>query len=109
MIFVVMPDYKGERILHTGLPFKEDYTKYDVREMSVAAQALKTGHTYSMFVEFPNVVDSAITNGVPGFTSFATATYMDINTLGQNTMAGCQKKKVPMYTGQTDRMDDVKK
>jgi len=43
-----------------------------------------------------------------GFTSFATATYLDIKTLGKGTMAGCSKNKVPMDTGQTDRVDELK-
>ena len=105
MIFVVMADCYGERITHTGLPFQGDYTKYDTTEVVVEAEFLKTGHPYSMFVEFPHVVDSSIVNGVPGFTSYATATYMDVKTLGPDTSASCPADKVPMDTGQTDRMD----
>ena len=43
-----------------------------------------------------------------GFTSFATDTYRDIKTLGKSTMAGCPKNKVPMDTGQTDRVEELK-
>ncbi|WP_417624031.1 hypothetical protein [Paremcibacter congregatus] len=106
MIFVVMADCHGERIIHTGLPFQGPYTKYTETEISVDAAFLKTGHPYSMFVEFPHVVDSNITDGVPGFTSFATATYLDVKTLGPDTSASCPADKIPMDTGQTDRMED---
>lgn len=106
MIFVVMADCYGERITHTGLPFSgQDYTKWNSTEVIVEAEFLKTGHPYSIFVEFPHVVDSNITNGVPGFTSFATATYMDLVTLGPDTSTTCPADKIPMDTGQTDRMD----
>lgn len=105
MIFVVMADCYGERITHTGLPFQGDYTKWDTTEVVVEAEFLKTGHPYSIFVEFPHVVDSSIVSGVPGFTSYATATYMDVVTLGPDTSASCPANKIPMDTGQTDRMD----
>ena len=105
MVFVVMADCYGERITHTGLPFQGDYTKFDTREIIVEAEFLKTGHPYSIFVELPHVVDSSITSGVPGFTSYATATYMDVLTTGPDTSASCPAVKVPMDTGQTDRMD----
>lgn len=105
MIFVVMADCYGERITHTGLPFQGDYTKFDVTEVVVEAEFLKTGHPYSIFVEFPHVVDSSIVNGVSGFTSYATATYMDVLTTGPDTSTTCPADKIPMDTGQTDRMD----
>jgi hypothetical protein len=105
MIFVVMADCYGERITHTGLPFAGDYTKWNATEVVVEAEFLKTGHPYSIFVEFPHVVDSSITNGAPGFASYATATYMDIVTLGAETSDSCPAEKIPMDTGQTDRID----
>lgn len=105
MIFVVMADCHGERITHTGLPFQGAYTKWDTAEVVVEAEFLQTGHPYSIFVEFPHVVDSSVKNGVPGFTSYATATYMDVVTSGPDTSATCPADKVPMDTGQTDRMD----
>ncbi len=105
MIFVVMADCYGERITHTGLPFQGEYTKWDTTEEIVEAEFLKTGHPYTIFVEFPHVVDSSIKNGVPGFTSYATATYMDVMTTGPDTSASCPADKIPMDTGQTDRMD----
>ena len=58
-----------------------------------------------MFVEFPHVVDSKVVNGVPGFTSYATATYTDINTVGEIDPSSCPDELPPLDTGQTDRMD----
>ena len=106
MIFVVFQSCQGERVFHTGLPFKEkEYTKYDTTEINVPAGSFKPGQTYSMFVEFPHVVDSVIVDGVPGFTSYATATYADINIMGEIEPGSCPDEIPPLDTGQTDRMD----
>ena len=80
MIFLVVADCQGERIFHTGLPFQGEYTTFRTTEMRVEAGTLRPGQPYSSFVEFPHVVDSWIERGVPGFTSYATATYLDLRT-----------------------------
>ena len=106
MIFVVFQDCHGERVFHTGLPFKEaEYTKFNVKELIVPAGRFKPGQAYSMFVEFPHVVDSTIVDEVPGFTSYATATYTDINILGKIEEGSCPEEIPPLDTGQTDRME----
>ena len=53
------------------------------------------------------VVDSRVVDGVPGFTSYATATYIDIRTLGEQSDQSCPDAPPPMDTGQTDRMGEV--
>ncbi|KPJ87371.1 MAG: hypothetical protein AMS18_14710 [Gemmatimonas sp. SG8_17] len=52
---------------------------------------------------YPNVVDSRIVHGVPGFTSYATATYFDLRTTGAVSDPTCPAVSPPMDTGQTDR------
>ena len=104
MIFVVIQDCQGERIVHTGLPFKEPgYLTYRATELSVDGGILQPGQPYAMFVEFPHVVDSVIADGVPGFASFATATYLDLQTRGVDAAGTCMDDMPPMDTGQTDR------
>jgi len=49
MIFLVLADCHGERMLHTGLPFQGDYTTFRTTEMRVEAGKLRTGHPYSVF------------------------------------------------------------
>jgi hypothetical protein len=105
MIFVVVADCFGERIYHTGLPFEGEYLRHDVREVTIASSSLEPGRPYSAFVEFPHVVDSRVFKGVPGFTSYATATYVDLHTTGENIGAACPDSLPPMDTGQTDRME----
>ena len=104
MIFVVIQNCHGKRIVHTGLPFKRnDYLTYRAKELVVEPDSLEPGQPYAMFVEFPHVVDSVVVEGVPGFTSYATATYLDIHTSGEPVDASCLEEMPPMDTGQTDR------
>ena len=104
MIFVVVQNCQGERMVHTGLPFEEDdYLTYRATELRVDAGTMNPGEPYAMFVEFPHVVDSVIADGVPGFTSYATATYLDIHTTGEARDDSCLEKMPAMDTGQTDR------
>ena len=105
MIFVVVADCHGERLFHTGLPFQGEYMRYDAGEVRVRAESLRPGMPYSAFVEFPHVVDSRVSHGVPAFTSYATATYVDLHTSGEAEDEMCPVAPPPMDTGQTDRMD----
>lgn len=105
MIFVVVADCHGERIVHTGLPFQGAYLTYRARDLSVAAGTLTSGSSYSMFVEFPRVMDSRVIRGVPAFTSYATATYLDLHTTGTAVDSSCPDVAPPMDTGQTDRLE----
>ena len=104
MIFVVVADCQGERIFHTGLPFQGEYTTFRTTEILIESGALSPGQPYSAFVEFPHVVDSRIERGVPGFTSYATATYLDLRTTGPRADEACPDVPPPMDTGQTDRI-----
>jgi hypothetical protein len=105
MIFVVFQNCFGKRVFHTGLPFKnEDYLTHAAKEVIVPSGVLEAGQPYSMFVEFPHVVDSVMAGATPGFTSYATATYLDIETKGEGPNQ-CPEKIPPLDTGQTDRMD----
>ena len=104
MIFVVVQNCQGERIVHTGLPFQNaDYMTFREKELLIEGGTLKPGEPYAMFVEFPHVVDSSVAAGVPGFTSFATATYLDIETTGETIDSACLAEMPAMDTGQTDR------
>jgi hypothetical protein len=107
MIFLVIADCQGERIFHTGLPFQGDYTTFRTNQMLIPSGALHAGQPYSAFVEFPHVVDSRVEQGVPGFSSYATATYLDLRTSGEKADQTCPDSPPPMDTGQTDRMDEA--
>jgi hypothetical protein len=105
MIFVVVADCHGNRLFHTGLPFEGEYMTFRTIDVLVPAGTLDTGQPYSAFVEFPHVVDSRTVHGVPGFTSYATATYLDLRTGGSVSDPTCPAVPPPMDTGQTDRKE----
>jgi len=106
MIFLVVQNCRGQRIVHTGLPFENaDYLTYRARELTVDAGTFRPGEPYAMFVEFPHVIDSIIVDGVPGFTSYATATYLDIQTTGEAVDSACLDEMPAMDTGQTERQE----
>ncbi len=109
MVFVVIADCRGERLFHTGLPFQGEYLTFRATEMPVQAGTLRSGQQHSMFVEFPHVVDSRVFAGTPGFTSYATATYLDLRTTGPSSDTSCPEVAPPMDTGQTDRSDPVER
>lgn len=105
MIFVVIQNCQGKRIVHTGLPFENaDYLTFRETELAIEANTLLPGEPYAMFVEFPHVADSTVVSGVPGFASFATATYLDIQTTGDAVDSACLEQMPAMDTGQTDRL-----
>lgn len=104
MIFVVVANCYGKRIVHTGLPFIEpEYLTFDVTEYRIPAGTLHTGQPHSMYVEFPRAIDTAVVEGVPTFTSYETATYMDLHTLGEPSGPACPEALPPLDSGQTDR------
>jgi hypothetical protein len=107
LLFVVIADCHGERIFHTGLPFQGDFLTYRATEVVAEAGTLDTGQPYSAFVEFPVVADSKIVEGIPGFTSFANSTYLDLHTTGPASDPTCPAVRPPMDTGQTDRSERV--
>lgn len=103
MIFVVVADCRGNRIVHTGLPFgQEEYLRFDASGITIDRGKLTAGEPYSMFVEFPHVADSTWAGKTPAFASFATATYLDLRTQG-DASTQCPKDLPPMDTGQTNR------
>lgn len=102
MIFVVVQDCHGKRIFHTGLPFDGPYLRYDARQVFLPGNFLKSGQPYAMFVEMPHVADSIRAGDVPGFASYATATYLDLRTSGTSAES-CPAIPPAMDTGQTDR------
>ncbi len=103
LIFFVIADCHGERIVHTGLPSDEIYLTYEATEFSVPADKLRPGEGYSTFVEFPNQVMTEKVQGVLAFSSYATTTYLDLKTTGEASGPACPDKLKPMDSGQTDR------
>jgi hypothetical protein len=101
-VFVVVADCFGNRIVKSGLSFEPSCLSYRNTDYIIPAGTLLPGRPHSMFVELPHVADSIVRAGVPGFASFATATYLQLHTLGKATGTPCPEKPVALDTGETD-------
>lgn len=101
-VFVVVADCFGNRIVKSGLSFEQSCLTFRDKDYVIPAGTLLPGCNYSMFVELPHVADSTVRDGVAGFASFATATYLQLQTLGKKSGIPCPKKPIALDTGETD-------
>ncbi len=101
-VFVVVADCFGNRIVKSGLTFEPSCLSYRDTNYVIPAGTLLPGRPHSMFVELPHVADSIVCDGVPGFASFATATYLQLHTLGTAAGKPCPGRPTALDTGETD-------
>lgn len=105
LVFVVVADCFGNRIVKSGLCFEDEFLTYRDTSYTIPAGTLLPGRPHSMFVELPHVSDSLYVQGVPGFACFASATYLDIRTLGAMEGPPCPERRPALDTGETDRLE----
>ena len=85
LVFVIMGDCHGKRISHSGRPFENSpYLDYAATEFIIPAEQLLPENAYQLSVEHA-IVDTTITEGVPGLATFATTTFLNIMTLGSES------------------------
>jgi len=103
LVFVIMGDCHGKRRAHSGRPFEnKPYLDYSATEFIISADQLMPENAYQLSVEHA-IVDTTIANGVPGFATFATTTFLDIMTLGSATQTpACPQILENFDAGQTD-------
>ena len=93
-IFVAIDSCNVEDIVHSGRPFeKNDYLTFRTADYTVAANILEPGQTYSMYVEHAVFTDTQIDNGMPGFATFASSTYMNFTTTGDTDSSYCGEEQ----------------
>lgn len=103
LVFVIMGDCHGERRSHSGRPFENmPYLDYAATQFIIPAEHLMPENAYQLSVEHA-IVDTTIMDGVPGFATFATTTFLDIMTLGgANEATACTEILQNFDAGQTD-------
>jgi hypothetical protein len=103
LVFVIMGDCHGERRSHSGRPFENrPYLDYSATQFVIPAEHLMPENAYQLSVEHA-IVDTTIANGVPGFATFATTTFLDIQTLGSAPQGtACPEIRHNFDAGQTD-------
>ena len=103
LVFVIMGNCHGERRSHSGRPFEnKPYLDYSATQFVIPAEHLIPENAYQVSVEHA-IVDTTIANGVPGFATFATTTFLDILTLGSAPQGtACPEILNNFDAGQTD-------
>ena len=103
LVFVIMGDCHGKRISHSGRPFENSpYLDYAATEFIIPAEQLLPENAYQLSVEHA-IVDTTITEGVPGLATFATTTFLNIMTLGSESgETACPEILKNFDAGQTD-------
>lgn len=107
LVFVTAADCRGRRIVKSGLCFEQKFLTYRDSSYTIPAGTFEPGRPHSMFVELPHTAHSIVAGGVPGFACFATATYLDLHTLGQAVGRPCPEAMPALDTGETDRFEAV--
>ena len=91
-IFVAIDSCNIEDIVHSGRPFeKNGYLTYEASEYSVPAGKLEPGQKYDMYVEHAIFTDTKNDNGMPGFATLASSTYMSFKTIGNTDANYCRE------------------
>ena len=105
LIFVVTGDCHGTKIDHSGGPFgSADFLTFAAEDYIIPASKLYPGEGFQIFVEQAEM-DSSMYRGIPEIATYATTSFLDIHTKGDNQTG---RKKCPtvmpaMDGGQTDR------
>lgn len=81
LIFVILTGSNGELVAHSGRPFSgAAYLTYDAPAFEIPSKSLEPGVSYTLVVEHARVLNSDAGQTVPVFASYATATYMPLQT-----------------------------
>jgi hypothetical protein len=103
LVFVIMADCNGVRRAHSGRPFENTpFLSYADSHFDIAASQLLPASVYQLSVEHA-VLDTSREQGVIGFATFATTTFLDLRTTGEPVpRESCQTLRQPFDAGQTD-------
>tara|TARA_R110002094_G_scaffold38193_7_gene50981 strand:+ start:3171 stop:3995 length:825 start_codon:yes stop_codon:yes gene_type:complete len=84
LIFVLGFDCFGNNIAHSGRPYnRKPYLTYKDTSFTIPAASLNSGTSYNLIVE-QATADVMRHKGVPGIATYATLTFLDAKTTGEN-------------------------
>lgn len=93
LIFVLGFDCFGNNIHHSGRPYQEGtYLTYKDTQTVIPASSLQPGLTYTVIVE-QATADVTLFQGVAGIATYATLTFVEMQTTGQATAGGCPSEQ----------------
>jgi len=82
VVFVIVKDCHGGKILHSGRPFQGFHLLYTDKDYTVQAGTLLPGRRYELIVDNGLRVDSNTEAGVPGVGFYAQTNKMAVQTIG---------------------------
>jgi hypothetical protein len=104
MIYVIVGDCLGEKIVHSGHAFEEGALTYASRDFVVPRASLGPGEVFQLEVEFSEM-DTGRERGLTTIVTHAASTFLDFRTTG-TALRGrrCPAEPYAMDGGQTDRV-----
>lgn len=83
LVFVILEDDEGLRVAHSGRPFEgRPYLTWNAAGYTIEPDALEPSRRYVLSVEHALLDDTTEFDGVPGFTTRAVTTKVEIHTAG---------------------------
>ena len=104
LIFAVVANCQGKKISHSGVPFGGGaHLTYADKDVTISKELLSPGEVFQVSVEHA-VMDTNYVGNVPTIATYASTSFLDFNTLGENNVGlNCTPLPVQMDKGQTDR------
>ena len=82
MVFVIVKDCHGAKVLHSGRPYQGFHLLYSDKDYVIPANTMLPGRHYELIVDNGLVVDSNSEAGVPGVGFYAQTNKLQVRTTG---------------------------
>ena len=103
MIYVILGNCSGEKIVHSGPAFSEASLTFRATEFTITKESLHPGQPFQLEVEFSEMDTDRQADGI-SIVTYAASTFLDIRTTGENAQdVVCPTHPYAMDGGQTDR------
>jgi hypothetical protein len=88
LVFVAAHHCLRDYAIHSGRPFEgTPFLTYADREFLIRAADLEPGRTYTLFVEFADLVDTNVVDGIEGLATYTNQSYVEFRTTGTAAQA----------------------
>lgn len=104
MIYVIVGNCFGKKIVHSGPAFEVPSLTYVANEFTIPKESLHAGQPYQLEVEFSEM-DTDRPMGQISIVTYAASTFLDLRTTGKSVdNVACPVLPFAMDGGQTDRV-----
>jgi len=104
MVYVVMGNCLGRKIVHSGPAFGSSSLTYAAQEFTIPRESLRGGQPFQIEVEFSEM-DTDRQMDLISIVTYASSTFLDIQTTATNVDdVACPAQPLAMDGGQTDRI-----